>query len=142
MYFNENINFNNSIFFTFHLSANNFEPLDRKLDPEDKGGSFYFISRCSAVYFASAKLLEERDPDLSKGFQDFASLLLQFVAVLDVDLRNLSEEEALKRSTKLIIEMTDLYIEDMNANWVKTGSFFDGTYIGDDIQTCNRELDL
>ena len=36
-----------------------------------------------------------------------------------MDLKNLSEEESISRSTQLIIEMTDLYIEDMNSNWIK-----------------------
>ena len=130
------------LFFSSISKADNYEPLDDNIKEGDKGAVFYLLSRCSAVYFASAKLMEERDPGISKGYQVPATELLRLVTTLNMDLKNLSEEESISRSTQLIIEMTDLYIEDMNSNWIKTGSFFQDTYIAEDIITCNQTLGL
>ena len=129
-------------FYSTISKADNYEPLDGNIKEGDKGAVFYLLSRCSAVYFASAKVLEERDPSISKDYEDPATELLKLVATLNMDLKNLSAEESLSKSTQLIIEMTDLYIEDMNSNWIKTGSFFQDTYIAEDIITCNQTLGL
>ena len=95
--------------FTTSTKANNFNSLDSNISIEDRGAVYYFLSRCSALYVSVAGVLLESNPDISKNYQE---------------------------SNNLLAEMVDLYRDDMQSNYVKTGSYIDMTYIQEDLLSC------
>ena len=51
---------------------------------------------------------------------------------------NVDNATAFERVTSSIINISNIYIDEMNSNWQKTGSYFMNTYIEDDIFLCKE----
>ena len=115
-----------------NVNAQNFEALNPNINIDDSGAIYYSSSRCSAIYLVVSNLLKNKDSDASKIFQEAAETLVVIVYLIDSDLNNISSEEAVSRSNNIISEMVKLYTEDMESNYIKTGSYYNNTYIADD----------
>ena len=122
--------------FTTSIKANNFNSLDSNISIEDRGAVYYFLSRCSALYVSVAGVLLESNPDISKNYQETSETLMVIVYMLNKEIKNISSEESVTRSNNLLAEMVDLYRDDMQSNYVKTGSYIDMTYIQEDLLSC------
>ena len=56
--------------------------------------------------------------------------------VLLVNKLNYSKDDALKKVKESLKEMSSLYAEDGKENYLKTGSYLEGSYILDDVEVC------
>ena len=122
--------------FTTSTKANNFKSLDSNISIEDRGAVYYFLSRCSALYISIAGVLMESNPDLSKTYQETAETLTVLIYIINKEINNISSDESVTRSNNLLTEMVDLYRDDMQSNYVKTGSYVDMTYMQEDLLSC------
>ena len=127
--------------FTTSTKANNFKSLDSNISIEDRGAVYYFLSRCSALYISIAGVLMESNPDLSKTYQETAETLTVLIYIINKEINNISSDESVTRSNNLLTEMVDLYRDDMQSNYVKTGSYFEDTYIADDLLSCKSFIE-
>ena len=127
--------------FSVSSKANNFETLDSNINFEDQGAVYYLSSRCASLYISVAGLLKERSAEVSKNYQETSEMLMVIVYMLDMKLQNTSQEEAIERSNELITEMVELYRDDMASNYVKTGNYFEDTYIADDLLSCKSFIE-
>jgi hypothetical protein len=53
---------------------------------------------------------------------------------------NYSQDDALKKVSESLKEMGSLYAEDGKENYLKTGSYLEGSYILDDVKVCSLIL--
>ena len=127
--------------FTTSTKANNFKSLDSNISIEDRGAVYYFLSRCSALYISIAGVLMESNPDLSKTYQETAETLTVLIYIINKEINNISSDESVTRSNNLLTEMVDLYRDDMQSNYVKTGSYIDMTYMQEDLLSCQSFID-
>ena len=127
------------LFFSSSIFANNYTSLKKWMldkDPNDSGVIIYYVQRCNAYFLTLSKMIKTKSPDLAeKQFliaEDIFVLGINYLA----EIENTSLETAKSNYSKLIIESSNLYIEDMKKNWLKTGSYFQGNYLEEDSVFC------
>ena len=123
------------------LKANNSISLKDYLkhrNIEEGSTQIYLLNRCSAVYtFASAVILES-DTLNSKKFIEIANNLL----FKSVELRIIDDKEnsasAKRKAEKERKKLFKNYTADGKKNWDKNKSYFEGSYISEDILICSK----
>ena len=135
------------IFFSFVSVASaqqSFTPLNiyiKGKSMEDLGVFIYTTQRCSAVYASIAKLLDESQfKEQSEKSLDDAIKFSAFSSLALSQRKNISSELAEKETIEIVLSMNKLYTTDMNENNIKTGSYFEGTYVTDDVSICTQLL--
>tara|TARA_B100000768_G_scaffold67047_1_gene64442 strand:+ start:477 stop:920 length:444 start_codon:yes stop_codon:yes gene_type:complete len=105
---------------------------------EEGSTQIYLLNRCSAVYtFASAVILES-DTLNSKKFIEIANNLL----FKSVELRIIDDKEksgsAKRKAEKERKKLFKNYTADGKKNWDKNKSYFEGSYISEDMLICSK----
>ena len=124
--------------------GNKLMPLEEYLlkhNPEDPAVLEYFEYRCASVWSAVGKLVIEQEPDVALQYESNAVELI--VQLIPKYMKNNNIDQTLATETVLnsIINIANLYMDDMNLNWERTGSYFMDTYVEKDALMC-RDLFL
>ena len=122
------------------LKAEKLQSLNPNINIDDEGAIYYLLSRCSGLYIQVAGLIEKQEPDLSKSYQQIAEDITTTLYVIDMGLNDYSGEEAISSVNNLISKIIEIYGEDMDSNYVNTGSYF-SEITRDDLVTCQEFLD-
>ena len=122
------------------LKAEKLLSLNPNINIDDEGAIYYLLSRCSGLYIQVAGLIEKQEPDLSKSYQQIAEDITTTLYVIDMGLNDYSGEEAISSVNNLISKIIEIYGEEMDSNYVNTGSYF-SEITRDDLVTCQEFLE-
>ena len=103
---------------------------------EKASTQIYLLNRCSAVYAYSSALTLKSDPENSKKFIDIANNLLFKSVELKVIDNKEKLENAQKKAAKEREKLFKKYTADGKKNWNKNKSYFEGSYISEDMSIC------
>ena len=115
------------------LSHYTFEEL---LSNEKK--NHYVIEGCVSLYSAITELIKTEYPDLASTFYEIANTIYPYGIISLKNTKNLSHEDAEKSFFENVSKLSEQYIDEMNINGKKNGSYFKGSFIGDDLLFCNE----
>ena len=115
------------------LSHYTFEEL---LNNEEK--NHYVIEGCVSLYSAITELIKTEYPELASTFYEIANTIYPYGIISLKDTKNLSYEDAEKSFFENVSKLSEQYIDEMNINGKKNGSYFKGSFIGDDLLFCNE----
>ena len=128
------------LLFSSSAYANNYTSLKTWMldkDRDDPAVMIYYVQRCNAYFLSLGKMLKTKSPDLAEKNILIAGDILKLGIAYFAETQNISLETSRSNYSKLLIESSNLYIEDMNSNWLKTGSLFEGSYLQEDNSFCN-----
>ena len=107
----------------------------------DPAFQVYVFNRCAGAHEFSAKIfLKANRKDMAMQFTKLSSKFSAMAGVLLVNKLNYSKDDALKKVKESLKEMGSLYAEDGKENYLKTGSYLEGSYILDDVKVCSLIL--
>jgi len=109
---------------------------------KDKAVMEYTFTRCSAAYSAVSEILDNSGKKFEKLADDYlrsGGMALEQVVILKNYYGN---KNAHKKAMQAISGIYDLYIEEANNNWMKTGLYFDNSFLIEDIKICNNILKI
>jgi len=115
------------------LSNYTFEEL---LSNEEK--NHYVIEGCVSLYSAITELIKTEYPDLASTFYEIANTIYPYGIISLKNTKNISYEDAEKFFFENVNKLSEQYIDEMNINGKKNGSYFKGSFIGDDLLFCNE----
>ena len=115
------------------LSHYTFEEL---LSNEEK--NHYVIEGCVSLYSAITELIKTEYPDLAGTFYEIANTIYPYGIISLKNTKNISYEDAEKSFFENVNKLSEQYIDEMNINGKKNGSYFKGSFIGDDLLFCNE----
>ena len=115
------------------LSHYTFEEL---LSNEEK--NHYVIEGCVSLYSAITELIKTEYPDLASTFYEIANTIYPYGIISLKNTKNISYEDAEKSFFENVNKLSEQYIDEMNINGKKNGSYFKGSFIGDDLLFCNE----
>ena len=107
-------------------------------NPSDPAVFEYVEYRCASGWWGVAKLLENQDPETSQMYQNSATELMMRLVSKYMQNNFVDNAEAFQSVTTSVINISNIYIDEMNSNWQKTGSYFMNTYVEDDILLCKE----
>jgi len=105
---------------------------------EDDKLTYKIIKSCVSLNSAVTELIKEEHPDLAKEFFKSANYLYPFGILVLKKIKNIDNKEAEKEFFSSVDDLTNNYMDFMIKNGETTKSFFEGTFLGDDINFCNE----
>ena len=121
--------------------AKNIEPLNHYSLEEiftDEKASHTVLERCISLYSAITELIKKEHPELAKSFFEMANTLYPYGLLSLEKVEKISSNEAEKIFFKNITNLSKIYIEEMNINGKKYGSYLRGSFLGDDLSFCHE----
>ena len=103
---------------------------------EDPAITIYTFNRCAALSQFMSAISYEKEKNLSEQFKNRQFAFLMSAIGLHKKLFNVSEDRAMKDLTKVQRKMAELYKEEGNNNYIKTGSHLNSD-LKSDIDICN-----
>ena len=129
------------LFISNHLFAQNIQPLSNCSLQEllmDENANHQVLEGCISLYSAITELTKNKYPKLAGEFYESANTVYPYGIISLSKMKNITYEEAEKLFFFNVSNLTDIYIEEMNKNGKKTGSYLKGSYLGDDLFFCNE----
>ena len=105
---------------------------------EDDKLTYKIIKSCVSLNSAVTELIKEEHPDLAKEFFKSANYLYPFGILVLKKIKNIDNKEAEIEFFSSVDDLTNNYMDFMIKNGETTKSFFEGTFLGDDINFCNE----
>ena len=121
--------------------AQNLQPLTNNTFEDvmnDENVNHTVIEGCISLYSAITELIKKEHPELAKSFFEMANTLYPYGLLSLEKVEKISSNEAEKIFFKDITNLSKIYIEEMNINGKKYGSYLRGSFIGDDLFFCNE----
>jgi len=121
------------------LFAQNLKPLNTYTMENllmDDHASHLVLQGCVSFYLAITELTKTKYPELANEFHTFANTVYPYGIISLSKIKNISFEEAEKTfliETKIL---TNEYINEMNENGKKNGSYFKGSFLANDLSFC------
>ena len=100
--------------------------------------NYIIIEGCVSLYSAITELTKERYPDLANQFFEIANTIYPYGIISLNKLKNISYENAEKIFFEKVNNLTEKYIEEMNNNGKRTGSFFKESFLTEDLMYCHE----
>ena len=129
------------LFITSPLQAEKIEQLSwynlQELLEDDKL-TYKIIKSCVSLNSAVTELIKEEHPDLANEFFKTANYFFPFGILVLKKIKNINNNEAEKEFLSSVDSLTNDYMDFMIKNGEATGSFFEGTFLRDDIAYCNE----
>ena len=128
-------------FLTNPLLAQSIEPLRNYslVDVvENEEANYIILEGCVSLYSAITELIKTEYPDLASTFYEIANTIYPYGIISLKNTKNLSYEDAEKSFFENVSKLSEQYIDEMNINGKKNGSYFKGSFIGDDLLFCNE----
>ena len=83
-----------------------------------------------------------RSPELANEFFEIANTIYPY-GIISLSKKNtISYEEAEKIFFVKVSNLTKEYVDEMNRNGEKNGSYFKGSFLGDDLRFCHEVTKL
>ena len=105
---------------------------------EDDKLTYKIIKSCVSLNSAVTELIKEEHPKLAKEFFQTANYLYPFGILVLKKIKKIEKKEAEKEFFSEVDTLTDDYMNFMIKNGQTTKSFFEGTFLGEDINYCNE----
>ena len=95
------------------------------------------LYRCSGLYVHLGFLIKDQEPKIALSFALISEAITSSLYLTDMILNEYSSEEANASVNNLIEEMIEMYNDDMESNYVNTGSHY-SKIARDDLATCTK----
>ena len=105
---------------------------------EDDTLTYKVIKGCVSLNSAVTELIREEHPNLAKEFYKTANFLYPFGILTLSKVRNIDRQIAEKEFMISVDSLTNDYMGFMIKNGEETKSFFENTFLGDDLTFCNE----
>ena len=105
---------------------------------EDDNLTYKVIKGCVSLNSAVTELIREEHPNLANEFYKTANFLYPFGILTLSKVRNINREKAEKEFLSSVDSRTNDYMNFMIKNGEETKSFFENTFLGDDLTFCNE----
>ena len=105
---------------------------------ENDEASHLVLEGCISLYSAVTELTKDRYPELGNQFYEMANTIYPYGIISLSKINNISYKEAEKFFFDNVETLTDKYIDEMNRNGKKNGSYFKGSFLGDDLFFCHE----
>ena len=104
----------------------------------DVNANHNVLKGCISLYSAVTELTRERYPKLANEFYESANTLYPYGIISLSQIKKIPYEEAENFFFNNVTNLTNEYIDEMNKNGKKNGSYFKGSFLGDDLFFCNE----
>ena len=94
------------------------------------------LEGCISLYMAVTELTRERYPDLGNQFSEMNETLNPYGIISLSKIQGQPYNEAKKIFFNNVSNLKDQYIDGMNKNGKLNGSYFKGSFLGDDLSFC------
>jgi len=118
-------------------------PLEKYItqhDLDDPAVVEYIEYRCASVWYAIGTVIAKQEPALGEKFGE--SALTIFIRL--VSKKMLSDEIDINSASTIVNDsltnIGNLYMDEMNSNWEKTGNYMMNTYVETDSILCKELL--
>ena len=105
---------------------------------ENDEASHLVLEGCISLYSAVTELTKDRYPELGNQFYEMANTIYPYGIISLSKINSISYKEAENFFFDNVETLTDKYIDEMNKNGKKNGSYFKGSFLGDDLFFCNE----
>ena len=105
---------------------------------ENDESSHFVLEGCISLYSAVTELTINKYPELGAQFYEMANTIYPYGIISLSKINNISYKEAEKIFFENVDMLTDKYIDEMNKNGKKNGSYFKGSFIGEDLFFCHE----
>ena len=127
------------LFFSNYLFSQTIEPLKNySLENilENDEINYKILEGCISIYSAITELTRKRYPDLGDQFFEMTETLNPYgiIALSKIQGKPYNEVENLFFNN--VTNLRDKYIDEMNKNGKLNGSYFKGSFLGDDLTFC------
>ena len=124
-----------------NVFANSMKPLKNYIDEntkyyDDPVTLSYIFKRCASVYLFASGITKDKEPKSSESFSKAYYKSSDFAAQVLKEGMKWSDEEVTKNVITDLKNMTNLYTNDGNIFFAKTGKYMMDNYIGEDISLC------
>ena len=127
------------LFFSNYLFAQTIEPLKNySLENilENDEINYKILEGCISIYSAVTELTKERYPDLGDQFFEMTETLNPYGIIALSKIQDKPYNEVEKIFFNNVTNLRDKYIDEMNKNGKLNGSYFKGSFLGDDLTFC------
>ena len=115
------------------LTNNSFEDV-----MNDEKANHIVLEGCISLYSAITELTKKEHPEIAKSFFEMANTLYPYGLVSLSKIKKITSEEAEQIFYENVNNLSKIYIQEMNINGKKYGSFLRGSFLGDDLYFCNE----
>ena len=105
---------------------------------QDDNLTYKVIKGCVSLNSAVTELIREEHPNLASEFYKTANFLYPFGILTLSKVRNIDRQIAEKEFMISVDGLTNDYMNFMIKNGEETKSFFENTFLGDDLTFCNE----
>ena len=98
--------------------------------------NYKILEGCISIYSAITELTKERYPDLGDQFFEMTETLNPYGIIALSKIQGKSYNEVEKIFFNNVTNLRDKYIDEMNKNGKLNGSYFKGSFLGDDLTFC------
>ena len=123
------------------LNVQAIQPLSNNSIEEllmDENANHIVLEGCISLYSAVTELTKKKYPKLASEFYESANTLYPYGIISLSHIKKISYEEAEIFFFHNVTSLTNEYINEMNKNGKKNGSYFKGSFLGDDLFFCNE----
>ena len=127
------------LFFSNYLFAQTIEPLKNySLENilENDEINYKILEGCISLYMAVTELTREKYPDLGNQFSEMTETLNPYGIIALSKIQGKTYKEAENIFFNNVSSLKDQYIDEMNKNGKLNGSYFKGSFLGDDLSFC------
>ena len=127
------------LFFSNYLFAQTIEPLTNysfENIVEDNEANYKILEGCISIYSAVTELTREKYPDLGNQFSEMTETLNPYGIIALSKIQGKTYKEAENIFFNNVSNLKDQYIDEMNKNGKLNGSYFKGSFLGDDLSFC------
>ena len=127
------------LFFSNYLFAQTIEPLKNySLENilENDEINYKILEGCISLYMAVTELTREKYPDLGNQFSEMTETLNPYGIIALSKIHGKTYKEAENIFFNNVSSLKDQYIDEMNKNGKLNGSYFKGSFLGDDLSFC------
>ena len=132
-------------FISNSLFAQTIKPLTNYSFEEllnDENANHFVLEGCISLYSAITELTNKKYPELANEFFEIANTIYPY-GIISLSKKNtISYEEAEKIFFVKVSNLTKEYVDEMNRNGEKNGSYFKGSFLGDDLRFCHEVTKL
>ncbi|SVD69143.1 uncharacterized protein METZ01_LOCUS421997 [marine metagenome] len=105
---------------------------------ENDEANHLVLEGCISLYSAVTELTKDRYPELGNQFYEMANTIYPYGIISLSKINSISYKEAEKIFFNNVETLKDKYINEMNKNGKKNGSYFKGSFLGDDLFFCHE----
>lgn len=103
---------------------------------EDNEANYKILEGCISIYSAVTELTREKYPDLGNQFSEMTETLNPYGIIALSKIQGKTYKEAENIFFNNVSSLKDQYIDEMNKNGKLNGSYFKGSFLGDDLSFC------